>query len=289
MPTMMAASPAPPWNAPRCNDLWPISPRADRCGRGLQGRSPHALAGGFRQDGRGLRCPRRLVRRCDPAVQYHHSVHIRRSSVAARPDRLGTNSDTTTRLKRPRRPQRLAQTRNCASFLLYSNSGESSLVDEDSSFLLRFLVRTRPVSGPGIASLIRSASTQRSRFTMATRNNISKREILIVDDNPHVLQAMSDLLKRQGLPVLTARNGWDALVKMKKDDNICLVLLDLWMPLMDGWEFLHQQKSDPTIADIPVVVLSAIPPASLDGAEIVLRKPVDPGLLMATVRHYFEM
>ena len=163
------------------------------------------------------------------------------------------------------------------------------MVDEDSSFLLRFLVRTRPVSGPGIASLIRSASTQRSRFTMATRNNISKREILIVDDNPHVWQAMSDLLKRQRLPVLTARNGWDALVKMKKDDNICLVLLDLWMPSMDGWEFLHQQKSDPTIADIPVVVLSAIPPASLDGAETVLRKPVDSGLLMATVRHYFEM
>ena len=124
---------------------------------------------------------------------------------------------------------------------------------------------------------------------MATRNNISKSEILIVDDNPHVLQAMSALLKTQGLPVLTARNGWDALVKMKNDGNICLVLLDLWMPLMDGWEFLHRQKSDPAIADIPVVVLSAIPPASLDGAETVLKKPVDLGLLMATVRHYYEM
>lgn len=55
-----------------------------------------------------------------------------------------------------------------------------------------------------------------------------------------------------------------------------LVLLDLWMPLMDGWEFLRRQKSDPSIADIPVVVLSALPPASLDGADTVLKKPVDP-------------
>jgi tubulin-specific chaperone A len=124
---------------------------------------------------------------------------------------------------------------------------------------------------------------------MATPNNVSNNEILIVDDNPHVLQAMSDLLKTEGFPVLTARNGWDALVRMKNDGNISLVLLDLWMPVMDGWEFLHRQKSDPAIADIPVVVLSAIPPASLDGAETVLKKPVDPGLLMATVRHYYEM
>jgi CheY-like chemotaxis protein len=124
---------------------------------------------------------------------------------------------------------------------------------------------------------------------MANRNSISKGEILIVDDNSHVLRAMSDLLTMQGFPVLTARNGRDGLVRMKNDGNISLVLLDLWMPLMDGCEFLHRQKSDPAIADIPVVVLSAIPPASLEGAETVLKKPVDLGLLMATVRHYYEM
>jgi CheY-like chemotaxis protein len=58
---------------------------------------------------------------------------------------------------------------------------------------------------------------------------------------------------------------------------------------MDGREFLNRQGSDPAIADIPVVVLSAISPASLDGAKTLLKKPVDPGLLMATVRHYYEM
>jgi CheY-like chemotaxis protein len=124
---------------------------------------------------------------------------------------------------------------------------------------------------------------------MAARTNISKSEILIVDDNSHALKAMSDLLRTQGFPVLTARNGRDALVRMKNDNNIALVFLDLWMPLMDGWEFLHRQKSDPAIADIPVVVLSAIPPTSLDGAETALKKPVDPGLLMATARHYCEV
>ena len=123
---------------------------------------------------------------------------------------------------------------------------------------------------------------------MSTRDNRPKREILLVDDNPRVLRAMAELLRMEGFPVLTAQNGWDALNRIKNDDNISLVLLDLWMTLMDGWEFLRRLKSDPAIADIPVVVLSAIPPVSLDGAETVLRKPVDPGLLIATVRRHCE-
>ena len=124
---------------------------------------------------------------------------------------------------------------------------------------------------------------------MATRNNVSKSEILIVDDNPHVLQAMSNLLKTQGVPVLTARNGRDALVKMKNDSNICLVLPDLWMPLMDGWEFLRRKNSNPDLAELPVVVISAIPPADLEGVETVLPKPIDFEQLIETVRHFAEL
>jgi two-component system, chemotaxis family, chemotaxis protein CheY len=123
---------------------------------------------------------------------------------------------------------------------------------------------------------------------MTIQTNSCKSEILVVDDNPDVLRATSDLLKMHGIPALTARNGWDALNRVKNNGNISLVLLDLWMPLMDGWEFLRRQKNDPAIADIPVVVLSGIPVASLDGADTVLKKPVDPGRLIATVRHYYE-
>ena len=62
---------------------------------------------------------------------------------------------------------------------------------------------------------------------------------------------------------------------MRTADHISLVLLDLWMPVMDGWEFLRRKRSDSDIAEIPVVVLSAVPPVSLDGAWTVLKKPVD--------------
>ena len=108
--------------------------------------------------------------------------------------------------------------------------------------------------------------------------------ILVVDDNAQALRAMSELLQFEGFSVLTAQNGLDALNKMKAADHISLVLLDLWMPVMDGWEVLRRKRSDADIAEIPVVVLSALPPVSLDGADEVLRKPVDLGPFIDTVR-----
>jgi CheY-like chemotaxis protein len=73
---------------------------------------------------------------------------------------------------------------------------------------------------------------------------------------------------------------------MRTADHISLVLLDLWMPVMDGWEFLRRKRSDYEIAEIPVVVLSAVPPMSLDGARTVLKKPVDIKPLVDAVRRF---
>ena len=113
--------------------------------------------------------------------------------------------------------------------------------------------------------------------------------ILVVDDNAHALQAMSKLLEFEGFSVLTARNGLDALNKMRTADHISLVLLDLWMPVMDGWEFLRRKRGDVDIAEIPVVVLSAVPPVSLDGARTVLKKPVDIEPLISAVRRFSQI
>jgi len=110
--------------------------------------------------------------------------------------------------------------------------------------------------------------------------------ILVVDGNAHELQAMSKLLEFEGFSVLTARNGLDALNKMRTADHISLVLLDLWMPVMDGWEFLRRKRGDVDIAEIPVVVLSAVPPVSLDGAQTILKKPVDIKPLVNAVRRF---
>ena len=121
---------------------------------------------------------------------------------------------------------------------------------------------------------------------MPSLNTTPKRSILVVDDYENTLQAMSELLQGAGFNVRTARNGLDALNTMTGDDSISLVLLDLWMPVMDGWEFLRRKKSDPHLAALPVVVTSAIPSADLDGVETVLPKPIDLGQLMETVRHF---
>lgn len=121
---------------------------------------------------------------------------------------------------------------------------------------------------------------------MVALNNTADARILVVDDRKELLNVMSDLLEHEGFSVRTAQNGLDALDRMKSDPHISLVLLDLWMPVMDGWEFLRRKKAEPDIAAIPVVVISAIPPADLDGVETVLRKPIDFDQLMETVRRH---
>ena len=121
---------------------------------------------------------------------------------------------------------------------------------------------------------------------METPTHPPNGRILVVDDNAHALRAMSEILKFEGFSVLTAQNGLDALNKMRTAGHISLLLLDLWMPVMDGWEVLRRKSGDPELAEIPVVVLSAVPPVSLDGAQMVLKKPVDIEPLVNAVRRF---
>jgi CheY-like chemotaxis protein len=97
---------------------------------------------------------------------------------------------------------------------------------------------------------------------------------------------MSFFLEMKGFSVSTAHDGLEGLERMKADDHISLVLLDLWMPVMDGWEFLRHKTDDPCIVDIPVIVISAVSPDSLDGVQAVLRKPVHPEELVDAVRRH---
>ena len=87
----------------------------------------------------------------------------------------------------------------------------------------------------------------------------------------------------------TASNGQEALDQLRSGTDLpSLILLDLMMPVMDGWEFRREQRKDPAIADVPVVVLSALDPSR--GADIgaveFLKKPLDFDHLLALVRQY---
>ena len=80
--------------------------------------------------------------------------------------------------------------------------------------------------------------------------------VLIVEDDDDVREFMQLLVSTSGYETMTARDGQEALVKMRQRKP-CLVLLDLQMPRMDGWEFRERQMQDQSLKQIPVVCVTA--------------------------------
>lgn len=112
--------------------------------------------------------------------------------------------------------------------------------------------------------------------------------ILVVDDEPEIREMLIETLTREGYQVASAAHGAEALEHLRRGALPGLILLDLMMPVMDGWEFLKQKKLDPLLASIPVVVMSGIAEsvrASLTGAAVnCLSKPVDRQVLCSMAR-----
>lgn len=112
--------------------------------------------------------------------------------------------------------------------------------------------------------------------------------VLVVDDNEANRDMLARQLERLGHRTETAQDGQEALVKLSHQ-NFDLVLLDMMMPVMDGLETLESMKSNPTLRDVPVVILSALDELeeaarSIEaGAEDYLIKPSEPSLLRARI------
>jgi CheY-like chemotaxis protein len=85
---------------------------------------------------------------------------------------------------------------------------------------------------------------------------LSSSTILVVDDDRELREAVADLLVDEGNTVVQATNGLEALVYLRSHRPPSLVLLDLAMPVMDGWQCLRELRADPALAGIPVVVVS---------------------------------
>lgn len=79
--------------------------------------------------------------------------------------------------------------------------------------------------------------------------------ILVIDDDPDIWAYLEAILEPDGYKVLTAENG-EVGLRMAREHNPDVILLDVMMPVMDGYEFLDKQSKDPAIAEIPIIVLS---------------------------------
>ncbi len=107
-------------------------------------------------------------------------------------------------------------------------------------------------------------------------------QILIVDDDVEIREALTTLLLDHGYTVSTAANGREALAALRVA-RPCLILLDLMMPIMSGWEFLELLNADPVLRDIPVCVISAMPDRAPAGVARVLAKPLKLELLLGAL------
>jgi two-component system chemotaxis response regulator CheY len=82
--------------------------------------------------------------------------------------------------------------------------------------------------------------------------------ILVVDDDPNLVRLMSRFLTLEGFAPVQASNGEEALAYLRGGGSAHAILLDLLMPVMDGWAFRRAQRGDPQFSHIPVVVLTGI-------------------------------
>lgn len=113
------------------------------------------------------------------------------------------------------------------------------------------------------------------------------KKILIVEDDLDIAKNLLDLLTSEGYEVDHASNGKMALDKMRNGEKPELILLDLMMPMMDGFQFRNEQESDPQLATIPVIIMTADGHIEskklLIGAKASVRKPIDIDKLLVTL------
>lgn len=119
------------------------------------------------------------------------------------------------------------------------------------------------------------------------------RKILTVDDEKHIVRLIQVNLERQGYEVVTAHDGREALEKVESE-RPDLVILDVMMPYMDGFEVLQNMKRNPGTRDIPVIMLTAkaqdadVFKGWQSGVDCYLTKPFNPMELISFVQRIFK-
>lgn len=118
-------------------------------------------------------------------------------------------------------------------------------------------------------------------------NCITSKNTLVIEDDPAIRETLKLVLEMEGYQVFTASNGKEGIELLRDIPKPCIILLDLMMPVMNGWEFVEAIEKDVILATIPVVVVSAFTDRTKTiKATDVIKKPVDLSALLKILQDY---
>jgi len=156
------------------------------------------------------------------------------------------------------------------------------LLDETSLFLHRVISELPPGKQRMLDQLHRSD------------DDLMGRKVLVVDDDVRNIFALSSVLERRGMNVLTAHTGREAIEILEKAPDVGIALMDIMMPEMDGYETIQMIRKNPALRRLPIVALTAKAMKGdrekclQAGASDYLAKPVNTDQLLATLRSWFH-
>jgi CheY-like chemotaxis protein len=115
-------------------------------------------------------------------------------------------------------------------------------------------------------------------------------KVLVIEDDEAIAEALVSLLEDAGHPARRVPDGRRALEALRSGGDTCVILLDMTMPVMNGWRFREEQMKDAALSGIPVIVCTADPLAEQKAREVGaagwLRKPLDPERLLEAVGRF---
>lgn len=136
-------------------------------------------------------------------------------------------------------------------------------------------------------------STAQEKAVAADQAATPQPRVLVADDDPSIREVLELILSDDGYEVISAGNGHD-LVRLAQERAPCLILVDLMMPLMDGYEAIRQMRNDTRTAHIPMLILTSRARSSdvvigfESGADDYIAKPFDISELLARVRSHLR-